>query len=111
MMCFGGWHPGCPFPNPRGFIYARAPVLFRKNSANTGNVCVGRILYHYAGRDHVTRKVPSFDTDRKQTAKSRAMIEEFLRKTTSKCGFPPAYPAGILGGRMAPSLRLIEAGE
>jgi glyoxylase-like metal-dependent hydrolase (beta-lactamase superfamily II) len=46
--------------------------------ANTGNVLLSGDLYHYP--EEITyRKIPSFDTDKEQTAKSREMIEEFVK--------------------------------
>jgi N-acyl homoserine lactone hydrolase len=76
--------------------------------ANTGNVLLSGDLYHYP--EEITyKKGPSFDTDREQTAKSRAMIEEFLKQNHAQLWVQHDYTAGIkrkMGSRV---LRLIES--
>ena len=68
--------------------------------ANTGNVLLSGYLYHYP--EEITyKKVPSFDTDREQTAKSRAMIEEFLKQNHAQLWIQHDYTAGIKR-KMAP---------
>jgi glyoxylase-like metal-dependent hydrolase (beta-lactamase superfamily II) len=68
--------------------------------ANTGNVLLSGDLYHYP--EEITyKKVPSFDTDREQTAKSRAMIEEFVRQNHAQLWIQHDYTAGIKR-KMAP---------
>ena len=68
--------------------------------ANTGNVLLSGDLYHYP--EEITyKKVPSFDTDREQTAKSRAMIEEFLKQNHAQLWIQHDYTAGIKR-KMAP---------
>ena len=53
-------------------------ALFLK-LANTGNVLLSGDLYHYP--EEITyKKIPSFDTNKEQTAKSREMIEEFVKQ-------------------------------
>jgi hypothetical protein len=67
---------------------------------NTGNVLLSGDLYHYP--EEITyKKVPSFDTDREQTAKSRAMIEEFVRQNHAQLWIQHDYSAGIKR-KMAP---------
>ena len=68
--------------------------------ANTGNVLLSGDLYHYP--EEITyKKVPSFDTDREQTAKSRAMIEEFVRQNHAQLWIQHDYTSGIKR-KMAP---------
>jgi N-acyl homoserine lactone hydrolase len=68
--------------------------------ANTGNVLLSGDLYHYP--EEITyKKVPSFDTDREQTAKSRAMIEDFVRQNHAQLWIQHDYTAGI-HRKMAP---------
>src|SRR5215467_2349335 len=68
--------------------------------ANTGNVLLSGDLYHYP--EEITyKKVPSFDTDREQTAKSRTTIEEFVRQNHAQLWIQHDYTAGIKR-RMAP---------
>ena len=50
-------------------------------------------LYHYP--EEITyKRVPSFDSDKEQTAQSRAMIEEFVRRTTANHGSRTIKPLG-----------------
>jgi N-acyl homoserine lactone hydrolase len=68
--------------------------------ANTGNVLLSGDLDHHP--EEIThKKVPSFDTDREQTAKSRAMIEEFVRQNHAQLWIQHDYTAGI-NRKMAP---------
>src|SRR5215472_2459185 len=47
--------------------------------AKTGPVLLSGDLYHYS--EEITyKRIPSFDSDKDQTAKSRAMIEDFVKK-------------------------------
>ena len=62
--------------------------------ANTGNVLLSGDLYHYP--EEITyKKVPSFDTDREQTAKSRERIEEFVKQNHAQLWIQHDYTAGI----------------
>jgi glyoxylase-like metal-dependent hydrolase (beta-lactamase superfamily II) len=68
--------------------------------ANTGNVLLSGDLYHYP--EEITyNKVPSFDTDREQTARSRAVIEEFVKQNHAQLWIQHDYTAGIKR-KMAP---------
>ena len=68
--------------------------------AKTGNVLLSGDLYHYP--EEITyKKVPTFDTDREQTAKSRATIEEFLEQNHAQLWIQHDYTAGIKR-KMAP---------
>src|SRR3984893_5613130 len=68
--------------------------------ANTGNVLLSGDLYHYP--EEITyKKIPSFDTNKEQTAKSRAMIEEFLKQNHAQLWIQHDYTAGIKR-KMAP---------
>src|ERR1700688_1131698 len=60
----------------------------------TGPVLLSGDLYHYP--EEITyKKIPSFDTDKEQTAKSRAMIEEFVKKNNAQLWIQHDYTAGI----------------
>src|SRR4249919_3132814 len=62
--------------------------------ANTGNVLLSGDLYHYP--EEITyKKVPNFDPDREQTAKSREKIEEFLKQNHAQLWIQHDYIAGI----------------
>jgi N-acyl homoserine lactone hydrolase len=51
-------------------------------------------LYHY--QEEITyKKVPNFDTDREQTAKSRESIEEFVRQNHAQLWIQHDYTGGI----------------
>src|SRR6266571_812074 len=68
-------------------------ALFLK-LANTGNLLLSGDLYHYP--EEITyKKIPSFDTDKEQTAKSRAMIEEFVKQNNAQLWIQHDYTAGI----------------
>jgi glyoxylase-like metal-dependent hydrolase (beta-lactamase superfamily II) len=61
--------------------------------ANTGNILLTGDLYHYP--EEITyKKIPSFDTNKEQTAKSRAMIEEFVRQNGAQLWIQHDYMAG-----------------
>jgi N-acyl homoserine lactone hydrolase len=60
----------------------------------TGPVLLSGDLYHYP--EEITyKKIPSFDTDKEQTAKSRAMIEEFVKKNHAQLWIQHDYTSGI----------------
>lgn len=60
----------------------------------TGNVLLTGDLYHYP-EEITSKKVPSFDSNREQTAKSRAMIEEFVKQNHAQLWIQHDYTAGI----------------
>jgi N-acyl homoserine lactone hydrolase len=62
--------------------------------ANTGNVLLSGDLYHYP--EEITyKKVPSFDTSKEQTEKSREMIEEFVKQNHAQLWIQHDYTSGI----------------
>ena len=62
--------------------------------ANTGNVLLSGDLYHYP--EEITyKKVPSFDTNKEQTAKSRETIEEFVKQNHAQLWIQHDYTTGI----------------
>jgi N-acyl homoserine lactone hydrolase len=62
--------------------------------ANTGNVLLSGDLYHYP--EEVTyKRIPSFDWNKEQTAKSREMIEEFVKQNHAQLWIQHDYTAGI----------------
>jgi N-acyl homoserine lactone hydrolase len=62
--------------------------------ANTGNVLLSGDLYHYP--EEITyKKVPNFDTDREQTAKSREVIETFVKQNQAQLWIQHDYTSGI----------------
>jgi N-acyl homoserine lactone hydrolase len=62
--------------------------------AKTGPVLLSGDLYHYP--EEITyKRIPSFDFDKGQTAKSRAMIEEFVKKNHAQLWIQHDYTAGI----------------
>jgi glyoxylase-like metal-dependent hydrolase (beta-lactamase superfamily II) len=62
--------------------------------ANTGGVLLSGDLYHY--QEEITyKKIPSFDTNKEQTAKSREMIEEFVKQNRAQLWIQHDYTAGI----------------
>jgi len=62
--------------------------------ANTGPVLLSGDLYHYP--EEITyKRIPSFDFDKDQTAKSRAMIEDFVKKNKAQLWIQHDYAAGI----------------
>ena len=62
--------------------------------ANTGNVLLSGDLYHYP--EEITyKKIPNFDTNREQTAKSREMIEAFVKQNQAQLWIQHDYTSGI----------------
>lgn len=61
--------------------------------ANTGNVLLSGDLYHYP-EEIALKKIPSFDTDKEQTAKSREAIEEFVRQNRAQLWIQHDYTTG-----------------
>ena len=62
--------------------------------AKTGPILLSGDLYHYP--EEITyKKIPSFDFDKEQTARSRAMIDEFLKKTNAQLWIQHDYTSGI----------------
>jgi glyoxylase-like metal-dependent hydrolase (beta-lactamase superfamily II) len=62
--------------------------------ANTGNVLLSGDLYHYP--EEITyKKVPNFDTDREQTARSREVIEAFVKQNHAQLWIQHDYTSGI----------------
>jgi len=60
----------------------------------TGNVLLSGDLYHYP--EEITyNKIPPFDFDKEQTAKSRAMIQEFIKKNNAQLWIQHDYTSGI----------------
>jgi N-acyl homoserine lactone hydrolase len=67
----------------------------------TGNVLLSGDLYHYP--EEITfKKIPSFDTSAEQTAKSRAMIEDFVKQNHAQLWIQHDYTSGIKR-KMAPA--------
>lgn len=62
--------------------------------AKTGPILLSGDLYHYP--EEITyNRIPSFDFDKEQTAKSRAMIQDFLKKNHAQLWIQHDYTAGI----------------
>jgi len=62
--------------------------------ASTGPVLLSGDLYHYP--EEITyKRIPSFDSDQAQTARSRAMIEDFVKKNNAQLWIQHDYTAGI----------------
>jgi glyoxylase-like metal-dependent hydrolase (beta-lactamase superfamily II) len=62
--------------------------------ARTGPVLLSGDLYHYP--EEITyKRIPSFDSDKEQTARSRAMIEEFVKQNNAQLWIQHDYTAGI----------------
>ncbi len=62
--------------------------------AKTGSVLLSGDLYHYP--EEITyKKIPSFDTNKEQTAKSREMIEEFVKQNRAELWIQHDYTSGI----------------
>ena len=62
--------------------------------AKTGPVLLSGDLYHYP--EEITyKRIPSFDSDKEQTARSRAMIEEFVKQNNAQLWIQHDYTAGI----------------
>ncbi len=62
--------------------------------AKTGPVLLSGDLYHYP-EEMTYKRIPSFDFDMEQTAKSRAMIEEFVKKNNAQLWIQHDYTAGM----------------
>jgi N-acyl homoserine lactone hydrolase len=60
----------------------------------TGNVLLSGDLYHYP-EEITSKNIPSFDSNKEQTAKSRAMIEEFVKQNHAQLWIQHDYTAGI----------------
>ena len=62
--------------------------------ARTGPILLSGDLYHYP--EEITyKRIPPFDSDKDQTAKSRAMIEDFVKKNKAQLWIQHDYTAGI----------------
>jgi N-acyl homoserine lactone hydrolase len=62
--------------------------------AKTGPVLLSGDLYHYP--EEITyKRIPPFDSDQAQTAKSRAMIEDFVKKNKAQLWIQHDYTSGI----------------
>ena len=62
--------------------------------AKTGNILLSGDLYHYP--EEITyKKIPSFDSNKEQTAKSREMIEEFVKQNRAQLWIQHDYTSGI----------------
>ena len=62
--------------------------------AKTGPILLSGDLYHYP--EEITyKRIPPFDSDKDQTAKSRAMIEDFVKKNKAQLWIQHDYTAGI----------------
>src|SRR5690349_7868480 len=62
--------------------------------AKAGNVLLAGDLYHYP-EEITLKKIPSFDTNKEQTAKSREMIEEFVKQNHAQLWIQHDYTSGI----------------
>lgn len=62
--------------------------------ANTGNVLLSGDLYHYP-EEIASGKIPSFDSNKEQTARSREMIQEFVKQNHAQLWIQHDYTAGI----------------
>jgi N-acyl homoserine lactone hydrolase len=62
--------------------------------AKTGPVLLSGDLYHYP-EEMTYKRIPSFDSDKEQTAKSRAMIEDFVKKNNAQLWIQHDYTSGI----------------
>jgi N-acyl homoserine lactone hydrolase len=62
--------------------------------AKTGPVLLSGDLYHYP-EEVGSKRTPPFDFDKDQTAKSRAMIEEFVKKNRAQLWIQHDYAAGL----------------
>jgi N-acyl homoserine lactone hydrolase len=68
-------------------------ALFLK-LANSGNILLSGDLYHYP--EEITyKKIPVTDPNREQTAKSREMLEEFVKQNHAQLWIQHDYTAGI----------------
>jgi N-acyl homoserine lactone hydrolase len=62
--------------------------------ARTGPVLLSGDLYHYP-EEITLKRIPPFDFDKDQTAKSRSMIEDFVKKNKAQLWIQHDYAAGI----------------
>jgi N-acyl homoserine lactone hydrolase len=62
--------------------------------AKTGNVLLTGDLYHYP-EEMTFKKIPSFDINKEETAKSREMIEAFVRQNRAQLWIQHDYTSGI----------------
>jgi glyoxylase-like metal-dependent hydrolase (beta-lactamase superfamily II) len=62
--------------------------------ANAGNILLSGDLYHYP-EEIMYKKIPSFDANKEQTAKSREMIEEFVKQNRAQLWIQHDYTTGI----------------
>lgn len=62
--------------------------------AQTGPVLLSGDLYHYP-EEMTYKRIPPFDFNAEQTAKSRAMIEDFVKKNNAQLWIQHDYTAGI----------------
>jgi glyoxylase-like metal-dependent hydrolase (beta-lactamase superfamily II) len=68
--------------------------------AKTGNVFLSGDLYHYP--EEITyKKIPSFDSDKEQTAKSRETVEEFVKQNRAQLWIQHDWTTGTKR-KMAP---------
>jgi N-acyl homoserine lactone hydrolase len=69
--------------------------------ANTGNVLLSGDLYHYP--EEITyKKIPTFDTNKEQTAKSRELIEAFVKQNNAQLWIQHDWTTGVKR-KMAPA--------
>ena len=69
--------------------------------AKTENVLLSGDLYHYP--EEITfKKIPTFDANKEQTAKSREMVEEFVKQNHAELWIQHDYTTG-LKRKMAPA--------
>ena len=62
--------------------------------SKTGPILLSGDLYHYP--EEITyKKVPPFDTDKEQTFKSRAAMDDFMKKTHAQLWIQHDYTSGI----------------
>jgi N-acyl homoserine lactone hydrolase len=62
--------------------------------ANTGNVLLSGDLYHYP-EEMTYKRIPNFDWNKEQTAKSREMIEAFVKQNHAQLWIQHDYTSGI----------------
>ena len=62
--------------------------------AKTGPVVLSGDLYHYP-EEMTYKRFPSNEFDKDQTAKSRAMLEEFVKKNNAQLWIQHDYTAGM----------------
>src|ERR1700749_961493 len=62
--------------------------------AKTGNVLLSGDLYHYP-EEITLKKIPTFETSKEQTAKSREMMEDFVKQNHAQLWIQHDYASGI----------------